>query len=203
MTASLAHPGRRRARSEVQRANSEDDKGRAAVKSGGGWSEFSDIQRAGLDARQVDQDRTLAAMHELETSLAAAAPGREQDWRARVVEALAVLVEATAAEADNADRPDSLLSDVARTQPWLRNRVRGLRLQYRQLRDGLAGLAAELTGPEDAAMDYADVRQRLGWLLTGLRHQRARESDLIYEAYYEAFGADLAAEADRSPGAGD
>jgi hypothetical protein len=142
-------------------------------------------------------------MHQLEASLAAAAPGRELDWRAEVVEALAVLVETAAAEAHNADRADSLLSDVARTQPWLRNRVRGLRLQYRQLRDGLAGLAAELTGPEDAAVDYADVRQRLGWLLTGLRHQRARESDLIYEAYYEAFGADLGAEADRSPNAGD
>ena len=27
--------------------------------------------------------------------------------------------------------------------------------------------------------------------MTALRHQRARESDLIYEAYYEAFRADL------------
>lgn len=35
------------------------------------------------------------------------------------------------------------------------------------------------------------MRQRLGWVLTALRHQRARESDLIYEAYYEAFKAEL------------
>ena len=170
------------------------------MKSSGGPAEFSDAQRAGLDVRRVDQDRTLAAMHQLETSLAAAAPGREEDWRAHVIEALAVLEEATAAEAENAYRPDSLLSDVARTQPWLRNRVRGLRLHYRQLRDGLAGLAGELEGREDGDVDYADMRQRLAWLLTGLRHQRARESDLIYEAYYEAFGADLAAEADRHSG---
>jgi hypothetical protein len=202
VTAGLANAGRPGAKPEVEHANGEDDKGHEAVRSDGRPAEFSDAQRAGLDSRQVDQDRTLTAMHELEASLAAAAPGREQDWRARVMEALAVLVEATAAEADNADRPDSLLSDVARTQPWLRNRVRGLRLQYRQLRDGLAGLAGELRGPEDSAVDYADVRQQLGWLLTGLRHQRARESDLIYEAYYEAFGADLAAEADRRRGAG-
>jgi hypothetical protein len=39
------------------------------------------------------------------------------------------------------------------------------------------------------------VRQRLGWVLTSLRHQRARESDLIYEAYYDAFRVDL-----RTPG---
>ncbi len=201
MTADLAAPGRRRAPiRQGANAGGQDEKGRARVEGGGGPAEFSQAQRAGLDTRQVDQDRTLAAMHQLEASLAAAAPGREQDWRARVVAALAVLEEATAAEADNADRLDSLLSDVARTQPWMRNRVRRLRLQYRQLRDGLAGLAGELTGPEDAVVDYADVRQRLGWVLTGLRHQRARESDLIYEAYYEAFGADLAAEAD--PGYG-
>ena len=42
------------------------------------------------------------------------------------------------------------------------------------------------------------VRQRPGWVLAGLRHQRARESDLIYEAYYDAFHADLHAE--RDPG---
>ena len=32
---------------------------------------------------------------------------------------------------------------------------------------------------------------RLAWLLTALRHQRARESDLIYEAYYDAFHTHL------------
>ena len=80
----------------------QDDKG---PEDGAGPAEFSDAQRAGLDARQIDQDRTLAAMHQLEASLAAAAPGRELDWRAEVLGALAVLVEAAAAEADNADRP--------------------------------------------------------------------------------------------------
>ena len=40
-------------------------------------------------------------------------------------------------------------------------------------------------------VDFADIRQRLAWVLTALRHQRARESDLIYEAYYDAFHVDL------------
>jgi hypothetical protein len=40
-------------------------------------------------------------------------------------------------------------------------------------------------------MDFPEVRDRLGWLLTALRHQRTRESDLIYEAYYDAFERDL------------
>lgn len=139
-------------------------------------------------------------MHALESALGAAAPGREQDWQESVVSALAVLDEATTEEAANAERPDSLLSDIARTQPRLRNRARGVRLQYRHLRDTLAGLRQELGEHSGAASDFSDVRQRLGWLLASLRHQRARESDLIYEAYSEAFRADLAAEGGGSDG---
>ena len=150
-------------------------------------------QRTNFDDRQVDQDRTLVAMHALEAALATPAPGREDTWREAVVGALDVLEAATAEEADNAQRPDSLLADIAHTQPRLRNRVRGLRIQYAQLRDTIASLQHEIREP-NATFDFADVRQRLGWVLTGLRHQRARESDLIYEAYYEAFRVDLGAE---------
>jgi hypothetical protein len=152
------------------------------------------LPRAGIEARQADQDRTLASIHRLEAMLAAPAPGREQEWRTDVLAAVTALEEATAEEAENAQAPDSLLSDLARTQPWLRNRVRGERLHYQQLRDSLDWLRQELgqgTGP----VDYPDIRQRLGWVLAGLRHQRARESDLIYEAYYDAFHADLPADA--------
>jgi hypothetical protein len=165
------------------------------VNSAQGPAEFDAAQRSALDARQADQDRTLAAMQHLEAMLSSAAPRREQAWQAEVASAVASLHDAIAEEAVNAEQPDSLLSDVARTQPWLRNRVRGLRLGYRQVRDTLGSLRAELEGNAEAHIDYADVRQRLGWVLSGLRHQRARESDLIYEAYYDAFRADLAAEA--------
>jgi hypothetical protein len=113
-----------------------------------------------------------------------------------VASALVALDEATAEEADNAEAVDSLLSDIARTQPWLRNRVRGLRLQSRQSRTALGSLRRELDQPAEAPVDFADLRQRLGWVLAGLRHQKARESDLIYEAYYDAFRADLAADTD-------
>ena len=156
-------------------------------------AEFSQSQRAGLEVRQSDQDRTLAGIHRLEAMLAAPAPGREEEWRSEVLDALVSLAKATSDEAANAQRLDSLLSDLCRTQPWLRNRVRGVRLQYQQIRDSLGSLRRELEGSNEPT-DYADLRQRLGWILNGLRHQRARESDLIYEAYYEAFHTDLAAE---------
>jgi hypothetical protein len=157
-------------------------------------------QRTRIEQHQADQDRTLLAMRQLEAALGAAAPRREQAWRGEVRTALAVLDEVTGHEADNAAQPDSLLSDIARTQPWLRNRVRGLRISYRQLHDGIASLRGEVDGAADSIVDYADLRQRLAWVLTGLRHQRARESDLIYEAYYDAFRLDIALDVGHPPG---
>ena len=88
---------------------------------------FTDQQRQGLGERQGDQDRALAAMHRLEAALESPTFGREDDWRADVLVALTVLHTVSAEAADEATRPDSLLSDVAWNQPRLRNRVRGIR----------------------------------------------------------------------------
>jgi hypothetical protein len=148
-------------------------------------------QLAGHDARRADHDRTLAAIHDLEAALGTAAPGRESAWLAAVLAALIILDEATDDEYANAAQPDSLLSDIKRTQPRLRTRVRGLHTQYAHLRQTITSMRAELAKPDDNDTDFADVRQRLAWLLTALRHQRARESDLIYEAYYDAFDTEL------------
>jgi hypothetical protein len=153
--------------------------------------EFTASQREGLETRRSDQERTLAAMHRLEKALESAAPRREGGWRDEVMAALTVLGEATAQEAENADQPDSLLSDIAHNQPRLRNRVRGIRMQYRQLRERIGELDSELHQSQDASPDFADLRQRLSWVLTALRHVRARESDLLYDAYYDAFRAEL------------
>jgi hypothetical protein len=155
---------------------------------------FTESEREQIEQRRIDQDRTLLAMHELEQALGAAAPAREARWRETVLGALVVLGNATREEAENAEQPDSLLSDVAFNQPRLRSRVRGLRTQYRQLQQSINALRGEFEEAGDAVVDVADIRQRLAWLLTALRHQRARESDLLYEAYYEAFQTDLGRE---------
>jgi chromosome segregation ATPase len=152
---------------------------------------FSSEQRSGLQTHQADQDRTLEAMHHLEAALSEAAPGREASWRESVLGTLSVLEAAAGEEAANAKRPDSLLSDLARTQPRLRNRARALRIQYNSLRETINSIRREIEEHQEAGADFSDMRQRLGWVLTALRHQRARESDLIYEAYFEAFNDDL------------
>ena len=155
-----------------------------------GAAAFTEEQRSGLHARQVDQDRTLSAMHRLEAALAEAAPRREGPWLDAVLGALADLEAVTAEELANAERADSLLSDLSRSQPRMRNRARSLRLQYVKIRETIAAIRQDLEGNGDD-VDVADARQRLGWALAALRHQRARESDLIYEAYYDAFRHEL------------
>ena len=154
-------------------------------------NQLTSSQQESLETRRFDQERTLAAMHRLERALESAAPKREGSWREEVVAALAVLGQATTQEGENAGRPESLLSDIARSQPRLRNRVRGIRTQYRQLRERIGELDQELHLSQDAPPDFADLRQRLAWVLTALRHVRARESDLIYEAYFDAFRVDV------------
>ena len=156
-----------------------------------GADALTQAQRHRLDRYWGDQDRTLLAMQQLEAALTTAAPRRERAWRDEVRRALGVLAEAARDEASNAGQPDSLLSDIFRTQPWLRTRVRGMRTRYAQLRDSIAALHDELTAPGGPKADFADIRQRLSWVLAGLRDQQGRESDLIYEAYYDAFGSDL------------
>lgn len=152
----------------------------------------SSARQAAREVRRVDVDRTLGAIHDLEAALGAPAPGREPVWRATVLSALAVLNDATHDEYINSQNPDSLLSDIKRTQPRLRTRVRGLRATYAHLRQTITALRAELDNTRDTGdTDFADLRQRLAWLITALRHQHARESDLIYEAYYDAYDADL------------
>ena len=111
--------------------------------------DLSSSQPARRDARRADQDRTLTAMLELEVALESAAPGREPAWRAGVLAAVAVLDEATNDEYTNANNPDSLLSDIKRTQPRLRTRVRGLRTQYEQLRQAIVSIRSELADPDE------------------------------------------------------
>jgi hypothetical protein len=152
---------------------------------------FTSEQRSGLEARQLDQDRTLEAMHRLEGALSEAAPAERPRGARPRSRRWACSKPRSPKEATNAEQPDSLLSDLARTQPRLLNRARALRLEYRKLCETIATLPHEIAEHSDSGVDFAHLRERLGWVLTALRHQRARESDLICEAYYEAFKVEL------------
>lgn len=144
-----------------------------------------------ISARYEDQDRTLRALQQLEH--AASAPLGDNATRRHhdLLQALIALQEAMAEEQANADRPQSLLSDLAHTHPRLRSRTRGTRAQYQQLRNTVAELLDDVATTRALDIDRDDLRKRVARLASALRYQRARESDLIYEAYYDTFEADI------------
>jgi hypothetical protein len=150
---------------------------------------------AGLETRREDQDRTLSALQRLERAAGAAA--LTPRWYLDALTALSALDETTADEQRNANAPDSLLSEIQRNQPRLRPRVHGIRTQYGQIRDSVRSLLDEMTTSDPDALDIIDLRRRTERLASALRYQRSRESDLIYEAYYDAFDTEL--ETDPTP----
>jgi len=153
-------------------------------------SRGNEVQPA-ASARFEDQDRTLRALHQVERAAGAPLGVDEVGWHRNMLDALAVLQEAMAEEQANANAPESLLSNIAHTQPRLRSRTRGTRAQYQQLRETVAELRRDLAAVGAADVDLDDLRRRVARLASALRYQRARESDLIYEAYYDIFQTDI------------
>ena len=89
---------------------------------------FRHEQRRTLAEHRADQDRTVEAVRQLNAALVAAASGRTPVWRRNVADALEVLHQAVTDEAAAHLAADSLLSDIARTQPRLRDHVPGTAL---------------------------------------------------------------------------
>jgi len=140
--------------------------------------------QADIELSQVDRQRSLDALHLLETSAGDASPGREQDWATGVRAAVAELDTALTLQAHNAAPDASLLSAVERDEPRLRHRVQELRQRYQAIHRGVTTLRQQLDAITNLDhIDVADLRQQLQQLANELRYQRARETDLVYEAY--------------------
>ena len=152
----------------------------------------TETQEGRLRRRREDRDRTLSALQRLESATGAAA--RAPRWYDDALAALIALDEATADEQQNANEPSSLLSDIQRNHPRLRPRVHGIRTQYGQIRDTVRSLLDEMARADPDALDITDLRRRTDRLASTLRYQRSRESDLLYEAYYDTFNTELDAD---------
>ncbi len=142
-----------------------------------------------LAENRTDRERSLHALHELELRAGSPAPGRKVQWLGQVLHALDVLEEMLATQYENSADPDSILSDIQRDQPRLHNRVVQLRRDSRHLHEAVSRLHTQLetTPPDD--INFVDVRQRLDRVATELRYHRAKEADLIYEAFNVDLGA--------------
>jgi hypothetical protein len=134
------------------------------------------------DASRFDRQRSLDAMHVLETAAGGAAPGREEAWQAEVLVAIRQLAAALAEQERSYDDPANLLAEIAQEHPRLRIWVRQLRRQWHELAATTQSLADRLEHADEAAWNFADIREQLRWLITALHHHRAREADLVFEA---------------------
>jgi hypothetical protein len=121
---------------------------------------------------KTDRDRSLDAIHLLELHAGSAAPGREQEWLASIHGALEILRGALSEQADNSLGADSLLSTIGTEQPHMCPKIDQLRRRYQAVSQQIDELNAELRAVAE-----------LDAIATELRYQRARESDLVYEAY--------------------
>jgi hypothetical protein len=137
-----------------------------------------------VNTSRADRERSLDALHALEVHAGSAAPGREHDWLTDVQRAITVLEHALAIQEGNSTPDDGLLSAIEQDEPRLRHRVAELRQRYRAIQDDVTALSRQLDRitPTDM-IDFTDIRQKLERIAGELRYQRARETDLVYEAY--------------------
>jgi hypothetical protein len=131
----------------------------------------------------TDRNTSLDALHELEAVLAEPAPNRAPRWLANVRAALDGLHAALDAQAGGDRETTSLLSEIAVDEPRLVPRITRLRRQHDDLRESVRALRSELAAcAEQDLVDVGDTRDRVADLARRLRHHRAQEADLIYEA---------------------
>lgn len=139
-----------------------------------------------FSSSRKDRDRTLVALHRLESALAMASG--TNDWINEVMDDLRSLESAMRAELDELKRPDSLLALIGAEAPRrFGPRIRGIREQYDDVTRRVGALLRELELPEQSSVDPTDLRHRSGSVIRAIHHCRARQTDLVFDA----LGVDL------------
>lgn len=147
--------------------------------------------RLGMTERQrhlaVDDTRTQHvrlsfAMHRLESCLGHAAPGRLDAWCEEVLTSLDLFISAMRESQEGVVNHQGLIEDIKTNSPRFLHRIEELANQFRGLLEQSVSLQKEISQIKSSHTDFADLRQRLGWLLTAVKHQQAKEVDLVFEA---------------------
>jgi mannose/cellobiose epimerase-like protein (N-acyl-D-glucosamine 2-epimerase family) len=167
------------------------------------WPHSTERQATLSSQTRGEHDSLLAAMHRLEAALAAAAPGRQQAWGARVQDDLRLVHEALARHVASAEGPGGLLAAIDLSRPAIVRRVERLRREHADLLQQANDLqrrverlsSAEWTAYEACLADEvlddpdaADIRRQAAQLLNALRSHQAHESDLIFESFCTDIG---------------
>ena len=133
------------------------------------------------------REQMLSAMRTLDQALAKPTPNREPAWRSQVLQALGTLEDVMLRQATELECEDSTFAAIARDQPRLISRIQQLREQYRDLVQQIHSLYEQLSAVD--LPETGEIRQRLAWILTAIRHFQSKETDLIFEALSLDIGA--------------
>jgi hypothetical protein len=128
----------------------------------------------------------MAAMRALEAALARPTPGREASWEIFVLQNLKTLEETMRCQVAELEGENNALAAIGRDQPRLLPQIHQLRKQYADLLQQISSLREQLSS--EGAPQPTEIRQRLAWLLTALKHFQAKETDLMYEAVHVDIG---------------
>lgn len=118
-----------------------------------------------------------AILVDVETAIAAAAPGREESWGEQVRVNLARLADAFTEHVEATESAEGLFAQVRRRAPRLDNHCRRLTEDHARIASELASATAAL----DAGV--AEAREAVLSLLAHLARHRQLGADLVYEAY--------------------
>ncbi len=140
------------------------------------------------DSAASDRGRLIVMMHNLESALAAASFNRIVDWNDIVQEELVRLQTALNQSRTDLNASAGLFAEIANDHPRLVSRIEKLQHEFLDLERQIETLRQQFCRSEDAP-EVADVRERLSWLLTALRHAQSKENELVFEA----IGLDLGA----------
>ena len=128
-------------------------------------------------------------MEELETAIAAPAPGRETAWAQEVASSLGTLTSAFERHVAETESPDGFLQQLTTEAPRLDPAVSRLRRDHARIKLLIQTLR---TGAREAAAgghpSPTDLRTAALELLGQLARHRQRGADLIYEAYLVDIG---------------
>jgi hypothetical protein len=149
------------------------------------------------------QDVLLVPVEQLETALAAHAPGRERDWARRVDAVLGGVVAALRRHVADTDDAGGMFTEVDLTRPTLVRQVSTLRREHTSFLKRAGALRQEVRSaakafalrpvadgsgalPAPAARgtvpDFGSLRQRLGKFAAALKHHRDQEAGLVLES---------------------
>jgi hypothetical protein len=141
---------------------------------------------ADLDDVRLRRAGLKAAMSGLELSLAAAAPGRLDEWAACVAESLHVLHEVWTRHIVETEAPGAFLDELVAESPRLATPAARLRREHNEVLAVISRMEKALTEiPVDVDPDvWCDqIRSELTATLCALARHRQRGADLVYEAY--------------------